>query len=325
MLSSKEESTLFLIAVIAFLHYSDFAMGSLAADLKTEREKRKTSLAQIASDTRINLHYLESLEEGRYGDLPGGMYNRAFLRAYCESLNLNLPEIMQRYEVEVAAPMDKLPKPRVHIPQTSSSLKPNPVLIWSLALLISAIGIFFSRNWIAAVFSPYFSRRPAASMPHELAQKPAPPPSAPSAPPEGIQTAEPSAAPVGTLPGSSPTIPETAQTEPAPSTSIAQTTAGPDSAPPPLQSSLQLEVGVTQQCWISIEQDGVRSFRKLMNPGDVQRLYAEEQFFIIAGNAGGVRLRINGKPAKSLGKPGEVVRILLNKKNLQDYLDQSAG
>ena len=117
MLSFQRRSSPFLIAVIAFLHYPDFAMGSLAADLKTEREKRNTSLAQIAADTRINLHYLESLEEGRYGDLPGGMYNRAFLRAYCESLNLNQPEIMQRYEVEVAAPMDKLPKPRVHIPQ----------------------------------------------------------------------------------------------------------------------------------------------------------------------------------------------------------------
>ena len=218
MLSSKEEDSPFLIAVIAFLHYPDFAMGSLAADLKTEREKRNTSLAQIAAETRINLHYLESLEEGRYGDLPGGMYNRAFLRAYCESLNLNLPEIMQRYEVEVAAPMDRLPKPRVQIPQTSSSLRPNPVLIWSLALLISAIGIFFSRNWIAAVFSPYFSRRPAASLPHELAQKPAPPPSAPSVSPEGIQAAEPSAASVDTLPGSSPLIPETEQTESAPPT-----------------------------------------------------------------------------------------------------------
>ena len=300
-------------------------MGSLAADLKTEREKRNTSLAQVASDTRISLHYLESLEEGRYGELPGGMYNRAFLRAYCESLNLNQPEIMQRYEVEVAAPMDKLPKPRVHIPQTSSSLRPNPVLIWSLALLISAIGIFFSRHWIAAVFSPYFSQRPAASLPHELEQKLAPPPSAQSASLEGTQAAEPSAAPVNTPPESSPLMPSTAQTEPAPAAGIAQTAVSPDSAPPPLQSSLQLEIAATQQCWISVEQDASRSFRKLMNPGDVQRLYAAEQFFIIVGNAGGVQLKINGKPAKSLGKPGEVVKILINEKNLQDYLDQPAG
>ena len=62
-----------------------------------------------------------------------------------------------------------------------------------------------------------------------------------------------------------------------------------------------------------------------MNPGDVQHLFAAEQFFIIAGNAGGVQLKINGKPAKPLGKPGEVVRILINEKNLRDYLDQSTG
>jgi hypothetical protein len=38
-----------------------------------------------------------------------------------------------------------------------------------------------------------------------------------------------------------------------------------------------------------------------------------------------VRLKINGKPAKSLGRSGEVVRILINEKNLQDLLDQTAG
>ena len=301
-------------------------MGSLAADLKTEREKRNTSLAQIAADTRISLHYLESLEEGRYGDLPGGMYNRAFLKAYCESLNLNQPEIMQRYEAEIAAPMERLPKPRVHhIPQTRSSLKPNPVLIWSLALLISAIGIFFSRNWIAAVFSPYFSRRPTASLPHELEQKPATISSAPSVSPKATQATETFAAPVNTLPAASPLDPAPPQAKPAPPPVIAQTAASPDSVSPSLQSSLQLEVGVTAQCWISVEQDGSRSFRKLMNAGDVQHLYAAEQFFIIVGNAGGVHLKINDRPTKSLGKPGEVVKILINKKNLHEYLDQSAG
>jgi hypothetical protein len=92
-----------------------------------------------------------------------------------------------------------------------------------------------------------------------------------------------------------------------------------------LQSSLQLEVGVTEQCWVSVEQDGSRSFRKLMSPGEVQRLYAAEQFFIIVGNAGGVHLKINGKPARPLGKSGEVVKILINEKNLNDYLDQTPG
>ena len=300
-------------------------MGSLAADLKTEREKRNIPLAQIAADTRISLHYLESLEDGRYGELPGGMYNRAFIRAYCESLNLSQQEVMQRYEEEVASPMEKLPNSRVHIPQASSSRKLNPILIWSLALVISAIGIFLSRNWIAAVFSPYFSHRQSATLPHQVEQKPAAAPAALKPPPEVTQAAEPTPVSANTRsesasPGPSPAA-QPASSQPA----TDRTAVAAEVTPPPLQSSLQLEIGVTEQCWVSVEQDGSRSFRKLMSPGEVQRLYASEQFFIIVGNAGGIHMKINGKSAKPLGKSGEVVRILINEKNLHDYLDQTPG
>jgi cytoskeleton protein RodZ len=299
-------------------------MGSLAADLKTEREKRNISLAQVAADTRISLHYLESLEEGRYSELPGGMYNRAFLRAYCDSLNLNQQEIMQRFDGEITSSADKLPKSKVHIPQHSSSLRPNPILIWSLAMLISAVGIFYSRHWIAAVFSPYFSNRPAASQPQEPEQKPAATPSADKISPVVTQTAEPSTGPANTVSATAQALPVAEPSMPA-QPQNALTAVASDSTPPPLQSSLQLEIGVTEQCWISVEQDGIRSFRKLMNSGEAQRLYASEQFFIIVGNAGGVHLKINGKPTKLLGKPGEVVKILINEKNLQDLLVQPSG
>jgi cytoskeleton protein RodZ len=299
-------------------------MGSLAADLKTEREKRSISLSQIAADTRISLHYLESLEEGRYSELPGGMYNRAFIRAYCESLNLDQQEIMQKYEDEIAAPVEKLLKSRVHIPEPNSPLKLNPALIWGLALLISVAGIFLSRHWIAAVFSPYFSHRPAATLPGELEQKTAATavPAKPS--PEVTQAPEPS--PVSENASSESAPPAQAMNQPSSAQpAVAPAATVPESTPPPLQSSLQLEIGATEQCWVSIEQDGSRSFRKLMDPGDVQHLYASEQFFVILGNAGGVHLKINGKPAKPLGKSGEVVKILINEKNLHDYLDQSPG
>jgi len=62
-----------------------------------------------------------------------------------------------------------------------------------------------------------------------------------------------------------------------------------------------------------------------MDPGEIQSLDANQQFLLIVGNAGGVHLKINGKPAKPLGKSGEVVKIFINEKNLQDLLDQTAG
>jgi cytoskeleton protein RodZ len=302
-------------------------MGSVASELKSEREKRKISLAQIAADTRISLRYLESLEEGRYGDLPGGMYNRAFLRAYCESLNLNQQEIMQRYESEISPLLDRALKSKTLLSQKNAPPRLSPVVIWSLMLLVSATGIFFSRTWIANVFSPYFSHRPEPSIPHELARQPAAMPTTASTnvnpPPPPIQTTlleNTTGAPVAA-----------AEPKPMePTSAFAQAPVIPtnqeiNASEPAAPSALRLEIIATENCWISVDRDGHRAVRKILAPGEVQQVSASEQFSIILGNAGGVRIKINGKTAKSLGKSGEVVNIQINEKNLQDFLDQAPG
>jgi cytoskeleton protein RodZ len=156
-------------------------MASVASELKAEREKRNIPLAQIAADTRISLRYLESLEEGRYGDLPGGIYNRAFVKAYCEILNLDQQEIMRRYDAEMSPPSEKQAKSSKHLPEMRSS-RLSPVLIWSLMLLISASGVFFSRKWISNIFSPYFSHAPVNNVRSVPPTPPAPSVTQPSAP-----------------------------------------------------------------------------------------------------------------------------------------------
>jgi cytoskeleton protein RodZ len=304
-------------------------MGSISSDLKLERQKRNISLAQIAADTKISLHYLESLEEGRYSELPGGMYNRAFLRAYCERLNLNQQDILNRYEAEISPPMDRALKSKVHINQENTRLKPSPVIIWSLMLLISATGLFFSRKWIASVFSPYFSRKPAATISQEIA-KPAisvittePSPHivnqemAPNSTPSSVPTQ-----PVDTQPADSTASAPLSDPIPLPRTQNAIEPVPATTASTPL---LRLEIGISEKCWVSIDRDGSPAVRRLMDPGEIQSLDANQQFLLIVGNAGGVHLKINGKPAKPLGKSGEVVKIFINEKNLQDLLDRTAG
>jgi cytoskeleton protein RodZ len=297
-------------------------MESVASYLKSAREKQNISLAQMAADTKISQHYLESLEEGRYMDLPGGMYNRAFLRAYCERFNLNQQEVLNRYEAEISPPLDRLMKSKVHIPKEDRSLNLSPVLIWSFMLLISATGLFFSRKWIADVFSPYFSRKSIVA-PSEIAKPPTPaasvqvppqvasPPATPDASPDSGSAD--SAVSDNALPANS--LTPSSSSEP----KVSDFTISNSGAP------LRLEIGISEKCWVSIDRDGSPAVRRLMEPGDIQSVEAKEQVFLIVGNAGGVRLKINGKPAKNLGRSGEVVRILINEKNLQDLLDQTAG
>jgi len=306
-------------------------MGSVAAELKSEREKRKISLAQIAADTRISLRHLESLEEGRFKDLPGGMYNRAFLRAYCESLNLDQREIIQRYEAEISPLSEKALKPKVHIPPQSSSIKLSPLAIWSLMLLISATGVFLSRKWISAIFSPYFSHAPASTV--RFKEEPVPPqevqPSReqPVVPQTAGSAILPSSAVPDSMPAQSPvstSVPSTSQQTAIPATvpPAAKETAP---APSPSTAKIRLEISAEEKCWISVDRDGSPVFRRLMEPGEVQSLGADEKFFVIVGNAAGVHLKVNGKAAKPLGKQGEVIKLLINEQTLQDLIDKTPG
>ncbi len=310
-------------------------MGTVASELKSEREKRKISLTHIASETRISLRHLESLEEGRFSDLPGGIYNRAFLRAYCEALQLdNLQEIMQRYESELPANADKTPRSKIYLPSQSRSFHISPLLIWGIMLLLSATGLFFSRNWITAVFSPYFSHTPPAAVPYEPARtKPVQTPPVVTAKP-----AEPTAPPTSLVPATvEPTPSSPAPSVPAQPPVVGSPTPAGTAAPTALPSTqpltagvaatqqLRLEISATAECWVSLDKDGSPVFRKTMQPGEIQQVSAGEKFQIILGNAGGIQLKINGKPAKPLGKPGEVIKLIIDAGKLQELLDQSAG
>jgi len=296
-------------------------MESVAADLKLEREKRKISLAQIAADTRISMRHLQSLEEGRYADLPGGIYNRAFLKAYCESINIDQSEILQRYDAEITPPPERPPNDKPHFSEPATVFRPSPIVLWSMMLLISASGVFFSRKWIAAVFSPYFSHAPIASVRYESAPE--------------VSTASISQIPVssaselsvlatGELPPSAPTsLKADDNLSIAENQAISQ--AGFVRPAASVIRSLQLELEVTEKCWISVDSDGSSVVRKTLEPGEVQLFSADDNFHIIVGNAGGVQLRLNGKPVKPLGKTGEVIKMIINAKNLQDLIAQTAG
>ena len=59
---------------------------------------------------------------------------------------------------------------------------------------------------------------------------------------------------------------------------------------------------------------------KMLEPGDDLSFDAAESFYVILGNAGGVRLKINGKRAKPPGNAGEVVKMMINTENVSDLL-----
>src|SRR6476469_6370908 len=75
-------------------------MPDYGARLKHAREQRGISLRQISSATKISTTALEALEREDFSRLPGGIFSRAFVRAYAIEVGLDPEQTVQEFLVE---------------------------------------------------------------------------------------------------------------------------------------------------------------------------------------------------------------------------------
>ena len=68
--------------------------------LKETRKTKQITLKEISEYTKINISYLESLENGDFDILPT-VYTRLFLRSYCDYIDLDSKSILDELEIFV--------------------------------------------------------------------------------------------------------------------------------------------------------------------------------------------------------------------------------
>lgn len=73
----------------------------------------------------------------------------------------------------------------------------------------------------------------------------------------------------------------------------------------------KLVIACHERTWISVIVDGKERKEFMLNPRDVVVLNAKEGFDLLIGNAGGVKLVLNGKELEALGSSGEVRKLKL--------------
>jgi cytoskeletal protein RodZ len=74
--------------------------GDLGARLKQARQHRGVSLRDIATATKISVVALEALERNDYSRLPGGIFSRAFVRAYALAVGVEPEEAVNEFLVD---------------------------------------------------------------------------------------------------------------------------------------------------------------------------------------------------------------------------------
>jgi len=65
--------------------------------LRLAREARGIALREISEQTRISMRYLEAIETDDYKRLPGGIFNRSFIRAYAKFIGFDEHAALEDY------------------------------------------------------------------------------------------------------------------------------------------------------------------------------------------------------------------------------------
>lgn len=313
------------------------AMESVGDFFRQVRETKGLTLDDVASKTRIHPDFLRALEEGNYAKLPDQVFAKGFVRSYARSLGLDEEDAMRRFGESAGAFYNKQAELDVLRVQQAADerqrLANRKVIFAAAAVAVLALILLLSREQ-----STVAPRRPPADAAHGGGTVPAPvaPPAA-TAPqgsagqagrlpaarkPGETQPAERSEAPavppaeIKPLEGATalpkPALPDK---EPLPLEGMGAPLAGlPVEEEPARRGSLTLDLEALELSWVVVQLDGGSPHEALLQPGERIRWTANDRFNVTLGNAGGVRVELNGKPQGPFGPRGKVVRDIVLKK-----------
>lgn len=300
--------------------YSSSGDIEIGATLRKARQDIGVMLDDVEYETKIRKRYLEALEREDYGDLPSAVYARGFLKTYANYLGLDGEELSQelksRWETvqerqrREAAPKESHPGRRWSR-DTAGSLsarharhrRVSPLAILGLVLALVLIAAAFGGLYWVGQNSQATQEAPGGQA-NQPGQSPGGRPSEPGGTSEGEQSTTPTTDTLTNVEAAGVT-----GTEPVATVEAA----------PSLPEVVRVTVTVEQvPAWLNVQTDGDIVFEQVAQPGFSQTYEAGRQVAVWTGNAGAVRLEINGQDYGALGAPGEVKRQVFTLKPAQE-------
>ena len=261
-------------------------MGSFGERLQREREMRGITLEEIADSTKIGTRSLRALEQEDFDKLPGGIFNKGFVRAYARYLGIDEEQAVADFLTAAGEPEQPLPSP---FPRE----KPAPASShqgW--AVILSVLGL------AAVLWGGRYI--------YERSQR-----SEPAAAPAQVELQKPPPAPV----------PASAAQTGAGAGTVASMPAERGGNPAAVQSAVGegfvLLVRAKEDTWLSITVDGRAVMEGTLVAAESREVRAKKSVVLKLGNAAGVEVSHNGTAVPPLGRANEVKTIVFTPEGLQ--------
>lgn len=124
--------------------------------MRREREMRGVSLEEITSATRIGPRFLQALENERWQELPGGVFNRGFVKAIAHYLGIDEEALLGEYTLatgDAGTPSATVPRPIARTAPLPLNQPKTPWITWVLTVVVIAAivggGILLWRRHVA--------------------------------------------------------------------------------------------------------------------------------------------------------------------------------
>lgn len=149
---------------------------SIGEKLRLEREARGIALRDISEQTRISMRYLEAIETDDYKRLPGGIFNRSFIRAYAKFIGYDENDAIEDYSRTMRergeSDDDDTPKSFHSLVYTddAANQKRSPLMTLLLAIVILALlsaAVYFGLRFYNR------AQRPQTGVHHQRENQPA--------------------------------------------------------------------------------------------------------------------------------------------------------
>lgn len=270
-------------------------MNSVGRILRSARERQSREVAEIAEELCLTQQYLRAIEEDDVKSLPGTFFYKNFVKQYAAIVGVKEAEIRAGIEALAAAVEEPV------LPGTLAQppVRPlDPIVADSNRRYFANTRLGLSVGGLVVVLvacSGFYAwwMRPA----EVAAAKPRPVPVAVQ------QVVQPAIQPI-----SQPVADETAPV---------QVTAEAQTQTVDGINQVVLNLAATEKTWLSITSEGKRLFSGFLEPSQTKTLTGVEAARMTVGNAGGIEVRLNGKPIGPIGKSGQVRVVVFTPDNFE--------
>ena len=265
---------------------------SLGEYFQRAREAKGLTVEEAAARTRILPQFLKAVEENNYARLPDEVFAKGFVRSYARILGLDEAAVIRKFDESGGQFYAKRAERETLRQQLEAEERRKKVnrntVVGVVGVVLLLLFVLIGRDRDRSERLPDLEAPPSASQ-----QVPAPPP-----PP--AEPAESESEPAPRL------VPGQLEVERNFSGALPLEGVAPDD-----RKKMVLDVEAVERCWVKVQTDRAAPQEVLLNPGDRVRWKAQERLALTLGNAGGVRVMLNGKLQGPFGARGQVVREIL--------------